>query len=217
MVAEAILSDPTLFQPLGPNTKHAAAQPPATPWLPAHAAPEEGRIPPPHARAFTAAHSHPSSAPAVSARPSGLRHDFAPAAGTAPSAAGAPHSAKRRGGGGPSSAERRAVALEYLELALRHPPPTMDYARAHLSYFLGRDGAPQPRLAPQKTKKGHTGASLRILGCCCHSRSACPCRSPARSRCPHLASGTPEAQSSPVNAFPVILHDTTLAFTRTRF
>jgi len=43
--------------------------------------------------------------------------------------------------GGPTTSARRAIALEYLELAARHPPPTVDYARAHLSYFLGRNGA----------------------------------------------------------------------------
>lgn len=41
---------------------------------------------------------------------------------------------------GPNRAQRQQLALHYLELAKRHPPPTFEYVRAHISYLLGRDG-----------------------------------------------------------------------------
>uniref|UniRef100_A0A7S4BXB4 tRNA-dihydrouridine(16/17) synthase [NAD(P)(+)] n=1 Tax=Chrysotila carterae TaxID=13221 RepID=A0A7S4BXB4_CHRCT len=41
----------------------------------------------------------------------------------------------------PTIEQRRDVALEYLQLAETYPPPTIEYARAHLSCMLGRDGA----------------------------------------------------------------------------
>jgi len=41
----------------------------------------------------------------------------------------------------PSLRHRLLLLLEYLELAAAHPPPELQYARHHLSWGLGRDGA----------------------------------------------------------------------------
>ena len=40
----------------------------------------------------------------------------------------------------PSMAKRRAIAQEYFTLAAEHPPPSIEFVRAHVSWMLGKEG-----------------------------------------------------------------------------
>lgn len=70
----------------------------------------------------------------------------------------------------PPPSARRSLALEYFALAAAHPPPSVDYARAHLNWMLGRDysaGGGPKRLRYRWAAPGFDALAVReMLGAC---------------------------------------------------